>query len=399
MRGVRRLIAFVGAALPTACAAIVGFSDLERVNPVAAPSEAGVNASLALGPNHACAVLADQSVSCWGENDFGQLGIGTTEQKTTPTPVPGLSKVVFLSVGERHTCAVTLDGKTWCWGSNETGQLGVGPPDSTPHPKPAEVTGASPAKKVQAGGNHSCIETLTKTAECWGGNESGQLGDGTTNSRSNPAAVTGLVGVEKLSAGNGPFTCAVAQAPDAGGRSVLCWGKNDQGQIGQPSSVPASSVPLVVQGITVDPEKVYVGREHACATLADLTITCWGANAHGQLGDGKFDTRGTPALVQDVVGVVDVSPAFDHTCCADNAGKARCWGSNAHGQLGIGPVGTDQPAAQTLDGNGWDQITTDGDTSCGRLQGVNYCWGRNDHGQLGNGATVDGPKPALVKFP
>jgi alpha-tubulin suppressor-like RCC1 family protein len=382
------------------CNAIVGFGDLEKVSKkvgtTSTAAAGGANAVIGLGVKHACATMVDQTLRCWGLNDFGQLGIGNTKSQNVPVAVPGMADVVFLSLGERHTCAVRSDGTVWCWGCNESAQLGIGPADGAPHPTPTRVE-ASPAKKVQAGKGHTCIETQTKTVECWGANQHGQLGDGSTDAKSFPTRVPGLTGVEKLSTGNGDFTCAVARDADAGGDRVFCWGINDKGQLGQPLSTPASPVPLPVPGI-FDPDKVFIGREHACAPLSD-SVVCWGANAHGQLGDGSFATRNNPVAVNGVIGMPEIAPAFGHTCGNETgSGIAKCWGSNEYGQLGTGGAGDDEPLPHALEGRGWEAVTADGDYACGRREGLSYCWGRNEWGQLGNGTTVSTGVPTLVKF-
>jgi alpha-tubulin suppressor-like RCC1 family protein len=256
---------------------------------------------------------------------------------------------------------------------------------------------AAPAKKVQASRAHTCIETTTKTVECWGANQHGQLGDGTRDAKSLPTRVPNLSGVQKLSAGDGDFSCAVARG-DSGGDSVYCWGLNDKGQLGQPLSVTSSPTPLEVPGL-VGADKVFAGREHVCATLSDTTVFCWGANDHGQLGDGTFATRPIPAIVTGVIGMSEVAPGFSHTCGNESGnGIAKCWGANDRGQLGIGKPPGDRPTPEALEGDGWNEVTTDGDTSCGRRGGLSYCWGRNDFGQLGDGTTRETNVPVPVRF-
>ena len=379
--------------LVVACNGIVNWSELQRgATPgQAEPSGIAGRVEVSLGIKHACATLADFSIACWGANEHGQLGLGHTDRVLVPTRVPNVRDVRFLSVGRAHTCVVSGDGEVSCWGSNESAQLGIGPADSIPHPEPQRV-GCSKAKKVQASKGHTCIETLTKTAECWGANQFGQLGDGTTTQRSEPTRLPGLTGIEKLSAGDGDFTCAVASNP-AGGDAVYCWGLNDKGQIGQPLTTTSNPTPTIVAGIT-DPDKVFIGVEHACATLSDTTVECWGSNEHGQLGDGTSATRFTPAKVKGVIGMTEVAPGVAHTCGTENAaGVTKCWGSNEHGQIGLGEVGGDRLSPTRIAGEGWETVTADGDSSCGTRGTTTYCWGRNDEGQLGDGTTEDRSEP------
>src|SRR5688572_30764703 len=216
----------------TACGVIAGYDHFEKATNSTA-SEAGARSAeggpalaastLGLGPKHSCAVMTDLSLRCWGLNDLGQLGVGDTATKSVPTVVPKVKDVTFLSPGDKHTCVVNKDGEVWCWGSNESGQLGSGPADSAPHPNPVRVDGADPARKVQAGRNHTCIETTAKTVQCWGANQHGQLGDGTNVPKTSPQQVPNLTGVQKLSSSS-DSSCAVALHADAGGNAVFCWG-------------------------------------------------------------------------------------------------------------------------------------------------------------------------------
>lgn len=389
------------------CNQVIGFDGLQRVDKLPDGGSAGGSrdggagaavATFFLGLKHSCAVLEDKSLWCWGLNDFGQLGIGGTEQQSRPKRVP-LNDVVYANLGERHTCAVLEDGSVHCWGSNERAQLGIGPADSEPHDKPAKVE-CSAAKKVQTGRGHTCIETSIKTLECWGSNELGQLGDGTTVTKSTPTKVPGLVGVSKASIGGGDHTCAVAQASDGGaGNVVYCWGNNDKGQLGRPRAEAASSpTPLPVAGV-VDPDKVFVGFEFSCATLPDTTLTCWGANEHGQLGDGTLSTRHEPRPVSGVVGMTEIGAGRQHTCGVERTSlAAKCWGLNEFGQLGSGAAGGHEPTPKGLKDTGWNVVTTRGEHTCGVREGKNLCWGRNDNGQLGTGNTTDSPTPVEVRF-
>ncbi|PKN44522.1 MAG: hypothetical protein CVU59_11425 [Deltaproteobacteria bacterium HGW-Deltaproteobacteria-17] len=187
---------------------------------------------IACGNAHSCVAKSDGSAWCWGNNGFGQLGDGTTTQRLTPTQVSGMtSGVSQIATGSSHTCLAKFDGSVWCWGGNWGGQLGDGTTSNRSIPVP--VSGlVSETFNVVGGYNYSCAIKTDGSAWCWGWNSLGQLGDGTTIQRLVPTQVKGMTsGVSKIAAGanNGgsPHTCAVKTDGTA-----WCWGNNSSGQLG-----------------------------------------------------------------------------------------------------------------------------------------------------------------------
>ena len=176
---------------------------------------------------HACALLAAGTVECWGDNAKGQLGNGTYEASTVPVAVKGINRAVALTSGWTHSCAVLAGGGVVCWGSNNFGELGNGSGGFLQRSNvPVTVTGMNRAFAIDAGRSHTCALLSGGSAQCWGWNFYGQLGDGTyrTNARL-PVAVAGLSHAIALSAGES-HTCAVL----AGG-GIECWGGNSNGQL------------------------------------------------------------------------------------------------------------------------------------------------------------------------
>ena len=323
-------------------------------------AEAGAGAiavSVAAGGNHTCAITSAGGVKCWGDNAFGQLGDGTTVNRTAPVDVQGLtSGVSSLAAGIEQTCALLTDGHVKCWGGNSSGQLGDG--TTTGHATPAYVCGVnqpatcaltlSGVTGISAAGRHVCA-IGAGGATCWGDNTYGQLGDGTTTNRPSPVDIPSLsAGVVSISAGafgSEGFSCASLVST-----SVKCWGMNSVGQLGDGTTLPRS-FPLAVcasgSGGLCPPltgaSAVTAGSGHACARMAD-ELKCWGYNAFGQLGDGTTIDRLLPASVCAPAGcpatlaTVTGATAGEHHTCAVYGGTNLlvCWGENFFGQIGDG---------------------------------------------------------------
>ncbi len=250
-------------------------------------------ASISAGDEHTCAVLGDGTARCWGRGQRGQLGDGSVNSmRPVPVAVVGLTGVTAISAGGEHTCALLLDGTVKCWGYNANGQLGDG--TTLQRTAPVTVSGLSDAVGVSTGRHFSCAVRSDGTARCWGYNSTGQLGDGTTTQRTTPVTVSGLADAVELSAG-GAHACA--RLSDGTGR---CWGRNPSGQLGDGTMVMRTT-PVAVSGLA---EVSGIGAArgsnggHSCALVEQgKNLRCWGSNSYGQLGDKTTSTRLTPARV------------------------------------------------------------------------------------------------------
>lgn len=304
---------------------------LSRSSPVNVVGLSSGVLSVAAGPDssHTCAVTKNGAAFCWGDNGDGQLGDGSTVQRTSPVAVANLTGVSSMALGANFSCALTGGGGVKCWGRNGQYQLGNGSSSSSTAPE--NVSGlSSGVTSLTAGANHACAVVSGGAAKCWGYNAYNQLGDGTTSPRSVPTPVSGLSsGVVSISAGS-YHSCAVTSSGGA-----KCWGYNGEGQLGDSSNSQRAS-PVNVAGLTTGVLSVSSGGQHTCAVLSDRLMKCWGYNQLGQLGDGTTTTRNSPVSVLRLTNVAMAGGGYGHTCAVTSSGAAKCWGSNSEGRLGDG---------------------------------------------------------------
>ena len=233
------------------------------------------------GWKHACALLGDGTVKCWGFNTSGQLGDGTQTQRLTPVTVAGLpggKTVSAIEGGFAYTCALFTDGTAECWGVNGNGVLGDGTASSRPTPAP--VVGLTNAVEISAGVNLTCARLGDGTVQCWGAKK--MLGNGDPNgSQTTPVVVAGLTGVASIDVGSA-YSCVSLTNGTA-----KCWGFGSSGQLGT-GNVADSPTPTEVLGyegsiVSIDAADG-TGGHSTCAVLDDMTAVCWGYNWNKELG-------------------------------------------------------------------------------------------------------------------
>jgi alpha-tubulin suppressor-like RCC1 family protein len=352
------------------------------------------NGSISAIYYYTCAVLNTGAVKCWGANDSGQLGDGSTTQSLTPVSVSGLSSgVTAIAAGRYHACALLSSGAVKCWGRNNSGQLGDG--SGTQSLTPVDVSGLSSGViAITAGEAHTCAVLNTGAVKCWGFNSNGQLGDGSTTSSFTPADVPSLSsGVTAISAGR-YYTCAVLNTG-----AVKCWGYNFKGQLGDGTSGTDRLTPVDVPSLSSGVTAISTGGQHTCALLSTGAVKCWGNNDNGQLGDGSITQSLTPVSVSTLSsGVTAIATGSDHSCALLSSGAVKCWGKNVNGRLGDGSntVRLTPVAVSTLS-SGVIAIEAGEAHTCAVLNtGAVTCWGNNGNGQLGDGSITQSFTPVGV---
>jgi len=402
-------IARIGLGLLIVCATLVSTASSSS-----ATQEKHVQ--LASGHVHTCALLVSGSVQCWGENEWGQLGLGYTSQSSpygvsSPTLVPGLTDVASIVAGDHHTCVLLVSGSVKCWGLNNVGQLGLGYASDSVS-SPTLVQGLTGVASIVLGGYHTCAVLILGSVKCWGDNEQGQLGLGYTNgSVSSPTLVPGLTDVASVALSTN-HSCALLVSG-----SVKCWGYNEHGELGLGYTGEPVLTPTAVPDLT-DVTSLVAGEGHTCALLVSGSVECWGYNSYGQLGlGGTSESVASPTSVPGLTDVRSLSAGGIHTCAALVSGPLKCWGWNFHGQLGLGYTSIDYHEDEWCgwDYDSWEWVCTPyvdqyswvasptevpgltdvdslelgGNHSCAVVSGSVECWGYNHYGQLGQGGTSE----------
>lgn len=348
---------------------------------------------IALGYWHTCAILDNDDLKCWGQNQYGQLGLGSSQTTVGTSPshmgdnLAAVSlgsgvKATKISLGYSHSCALLDNGRVKCWGQNAEGQLGLG--DTVDRGLSSSDMGNS-LSEVDLGGprvielsvntSHSCALLENHGVKCWGNNFFGQLGVGDFANRGvNPNEMGNHLPnvnlgsgaeVQSIAAG-GAFTCALL----ADGQ-VKCWGRNESGILGQVYCQNADgdfglcgdpNYPLTLRGLGILPEHMgsalnsislgtgvtathlSVGNSHACVQLANGSTKCWGENQYGQLGLGNTTSRGLGGDMGELLTPVSLGTGTIQqvisgnleNCALFTTEQIKCWGNNRFGGLGYG---------------------------------------------------------------
>jgi alpha-tubulin suppressor-like RCC1 family protein len=434
-------------------------SNADQLTPVAVTSPGGVIfMEISSTGFHTCALANDSHTYCWGMNDNGQLGNGSTANQSTPVQVnsPAGTSFMKISTGRAHTCGLSNDARTWCWGTGDWGALGNGSTASRSNPTEVSAPSGVTFNSIATGNGHTCAISNEAKAYCWGWNSSGQLGTGDTTDRMTPTEVNVPSGttLNEVTA-NWSQSCAMGNdgrpwcwgwsglaqrltpvaidAPTGNWNfyrvspgmdhacgmanpynNIYCWGNGQHGRLGNNQMADQSTPVEVVEASTATPPsntpitpqftELSAGGEHTCGLANDSNTYCWGGGDFGQLGDGTTSDRMNPVPVHRPAGVIFTQIAVGefHTCAIGNDSMAYCWGQGGPGQLGDGgnssrPV----PGPVTVpSGVIFTQLAAGRNHTCALGNDAKtYCWGQNDLGQLGDGTLVEKWIPTVVNVP
>jgi alpha-tubulin suppressor-like RCC1 family protein len=358
--------------------------------------------SVATGLEYTCAARTDGTVVCWGANGNAELGTGETSSSVPYLRQPDFGPNVFIEsmvAGNTHTCALSNDGRLFCWGDNSSQQ-------TMPMPEPLEVLPPTeidfvPGTDLMAlAPAHTCaVFDAMVTAQCWGANGYGELGQmiGVTPGPFTTAEL-GVGPVESMVAGR-DHTCAMLDDV------VKCWGRNDVGQLGN----PAETMPTVdPQTVLLDRNPVHMaaGRDHTCVVVTDGTLRCWGSNAVGQIGDGGTTNAAVPVTPVGPPGrVVQLSGRLDSMCALTEDGDIYCWGDVNGEDLGTEVENGDPLSVPTrvIAVDELPEPIVEVDTGryhvCARLEsGRLWCWGSRLSNQLGTEYPPDGKQAVEINL-
>ena len=334
-------------------------------------------AAVAGGAFHSLALDVDGTVWAWGFNGSGQLGDGTQTQRLAPVQVPSLTGVTKIAAGQNHSLALRTDGTLWTWGADLIfGRL-----------VPTQVTSLASIVAMDGGASHTVAVGSDGKVWTWGSNAYGQLGDGTTTTRTAPVQV--LTGALAVAAG---FFHTAAVKSDG---TVWTWGYNAYGQLGD-GTTNQRLAPVQVASLT-GVTAVSLGCYHSLALKSDGTVWAWGYNGLGQLGDGTTTQRNTPVQVTGLTGVTAIATGANHSYALKGDGTMWAWGNNGEGEAGNGTTTSSVTPVQLT------SLTQIAAIGSGDYHGLAvssaravWAWGKNDYGQVGDGTKVNRLLPVQI---
>ena len=343
-----------------------------------------------------CALLSGGTADCWGSNAGGELGNGTTINSDVPVRVKGLTSATALASDDAADgyCALLTGGTADCWGDNTDGELGDGTTTSSDLPVP--VSGLTNIVALTGGhgqGHGYCALLADGTADCWGSNIYGELGSGTTIADSDvPLQVSGLTGATALTSG-GYGDCALLV-----GGAAECWGSDFSGELGNGTRGSYSEVAVRVSGLT-DATALTSDQDGYCAVLSSGAADCWGYNKKDGLGDGHKADSDVPVPVRGLTDATALaSDSYgDGYCAVLSSGAADCWGYDADGELGNGTTTKSKVAVPVSGLASATALASESAGYCALLSGGTAdCWGDNTYGELGDGGTTTSDLPVEV---
>lgn len=333
--------------------------------------------SVAAGTWHTCALSVQGTPFCWGRGTAGALGDSVGTNRAYPARVRIDRQFIAIGAGSGFSCGLDASGAAWCWGTNGAGGLGNG--GRLPAPTPVPVSGGHQFTSLTVGSGHVCALATDGEVYCWGKNDLGQVGNGTTTSVDLPTPVGGGKRLVTVAAG-GSRSCGI----QAGGGAVFCWGK-DYGAL--PARVARSN----------GSNALTINDEPGCILTRKTVALCWGTNEQGAVGDGTTVPRQDPTAVAGGLTFQLLSAGFGYVCGVTSANDGYCWGDQNFGVLGNGG-GSDSPVPVAVSGGlKFASLSAGFGHVCGiTTERVAYCWGTGGDGNLGGGTFTSAATPARV---
>ncbi len=359
------------------------------------------------GVFHSCGIKMDNTLWCWGQNNFGQLGDGTTTNRTAPVQVSGGGSWLDVTArGAQYqsnpnansgTCAIKAGGDMFCWGSNLYDALGRPGAAAGDANVPTAVAFTGSWKKLAGGYYSMCAIRSDDRLFCWGNDLYGQLGDGAGNSTGHLAREVSSGGTWKEITSDSLFN--VTMCGIKSDDTAWCWGHGGDRRMGNGVDSADRFIPTAISttGVTTW-KKLAQGSNHGCGIKTDDTAWCWGNNTEGQLGIGSTILQNTPVQVSTVNGATwkDISAGSTATCGTRTDDTAWCWGYGQEGNLGNGGVINSDVPIQVSGGAKWKYVSTAW-AACGiRANDTLWCWAENFYGAVGNGTTTQVNTPVHI---
>jgi alpha-tubulin suppressor-like RCC1 family protein len=357
-------------------------------NPIES-SALSVEPKIISGYNHTLILKSDGTVLAWGQNNYGQLGIGNTIDQLSPVIIPELTNVKQVVVGNYQTFALMEDGTVKAWGYNLTGQLGI--ENKLNQYSPITVPNLINVKQIASGSDHVLALLEDGTVKSWGINYSGQLGIGNTTFKTTPTIVSGLTNVKQIKAG---AYHSLALLEDG---TVKVWGDNDSGELGIGNTISQKS-PILIPGLS-NVKQIEAGIAHSLVLHEDGTVKGWGENGNGQITASNLYDKLSPVIITGLINVKQLAGGQNHSLALLEDGTIYIWGYNQYGQLGIEDLPTNMVTQKRIipDIANVNQITAGSSYTAVLLDdGTVKTWGQNNYGQLGIGNTDNQLSPVIV---